>query len=37
MKKIFALMLCLALLVCSCAALAEEPEGGKESIGMIGV
>lgn len=37
MKKIFALMLCLALLVCSCAALAEAPEGEKESIGMIGV
>ena len=37
MKKILSLMLCLALLVCSCAALAEAPEGEKESIGMIGV
>jgi len=37
MKKLLSLMLCLALLVCSCSALAEAPEGEKESIGMIGV
>ena len=34
MKKIFAIILCLALLLC-CAALAETPE--KESIGTVKV